>query len=77
MRVEKGSTRNESFLYDAVVLSCDETFSAEEATATVTVETLFGKTKEITVTGQPAGNSSFFRRKSAMQVLCPRSSSFR
>lgn len=54
-RVEKGSTRNESFLYDAVVLSCDETFSAEEATATVTVETLFGKTKEITVTRAARG----------------------
>ena len=54
-RVEEGSTRNESFLYDAVVLSCDETFSAEEATATVTVETLFGKTKEITVTRAARG----------------------
>lgn len=49
-RVQKASTRDESFLYDAVVISCDETYAAEASTATVTIETLFGKKKEIEVT---------------------------
>lgn len=54
-RVKKASTRDFEFLYDAIVVSCDETYSAEEATATVTIETLFGKTKEIKVTRAARG----------------------
>lgn len=54
-RVQKASTRDFGFLYDAVVVSCDETYSAEEAKATVTIETLFGKTKEIEVTRAARG----------------------
>lgn len=54
-RVQKASTRDFSFLYDAIVVSCDETYSAEEAKATVTIETLFGKTKEIEVTRAARG----------------------
>lgn len=53
--VQKVSTRDFGFLYDAVVVSCDETYSAEEAKATVTIETLFGKTKEIEVTRAARG----------------------
>lgn len=49
-KVQKASTRDMSFLYDAVAIACDETYAAEEAKATVTIETLFGKKKEIEVT---------------------------
>lgn len=54
-RVQKASTRDFSFLYDAIVVSCDETYSAEDAKATVTIETLFGKKKEIEVTRAARG----------------------
>lgn len=54
-RVHKASTRSESFLYDAVVVSCDENLSPTDATATVTIETLFGKTTELTVTRAARG----------------------
>ncbi len=58
-RVQKASTRDEYFLYDAVVISCDKTYAAEETKATVTIETLFGKKKKIEVTR--AGYGEFIR----------------
>lgn len=54
-RVQRASTRDESFLYDALQVSCDESFAAEEQTAVVTIETLFGRTTELTVKRAPRG----------------------
>lgn len=53
--IQKASTREEAFLSDAIVVSCDETYSATEATAIVTIETLFGKKTEINVTRASRG----------------------
>lgn len=53
--VRRASTRSESFLYDAVEISCAESYSAQEDKATVTIETLAGKTTEIEVTRAPRG----------------------
>lgn len=55
--VKKASTRDQNFLYDAVVISCEESFAAKDATATVTIETLYGKEKTIEVTR--AGKGEF------------------
>lgn len=52
-RVEKASTRDRYFLYDAIVVECDESYASKSETATITIETLFGKKKEITVTRAP------------------------
>lgn len=53
--VKKASTRDQNFLYDAVVISCEESYDAKEAKATVTIETLYGKKKEIEVTRAARG----------------------
>lgn len=53
--VRRASTHSESFLYDAVEISCAESYSAQEDKATVTIETLAGKTTEIEVTRAPRG----------------------
>lgn len=54
-KVQKASTRDQSFLYDAIVISCDESFAAEDTKATVTIETLYGKQKTIEVTRAARG----------------------
>lgn len=49
-KVKKASTRDQSFLADAIVISCDESFATNESKATVTIENLYGKEKTIEVT---------------------------
>ncbi len=53
--VEKASTRSESFLYDAIVISSEESFSGNRQTATVTIETLFGQKSTVEVTREGRG----------------------
>ena len=54
-KVQKASTRDFGFLYDALVISCDESYTDAVAEATVTITTLYGKTTEIAVTRQARG----------------------
>lgn len=54
-QVKKASTRDQNFLYDAIVISCDESYSATESKATVTIETLYGNEKTIEVTRAAKG----------------------
>lgn len=49
-QVQKASTRDEFFLYDAVVISTEDLYNAEEKTATVTITNLYGKSSTIEVT---------------------------
>ena len=49
-QVQKASTRDQWFLYDAIVISAEETLSGKEQTATVTIENLYGKETTIEVT---------------------------
>ncbi len=54
-QVVKASTRDNYFLYDAIVISAEESYAATAQTAIVTIETLYGKKKEILVTRNPHG----------------------
>lgn len=54
-QVTKASTRDHYFLYDAIVISAEESYSATAQNAIVTIETLYGKKKEILVTREPRG----------------------
>ena len=54
-KVQKASTHDFGFLYDALVISCDETISDAIAEATVTITTLYGKKTQIAVTRQARG----------------------
>lgn len=54
-KVQKASTRNESFLYDAIVVSADESQSGKDQTAEITIKTLFGKEAVINVTRKARG----------------------
>lgn len=54
-KVQKASTRDYGFLYDALVISCEGTYSDVVEEATVTITTLYGKTTEIAVTRQARG----------------------
>lgn len=54
-RVQKASTKDFPFLYDAIVISADESYSATNQTAEVTIETAYGKKTVINVTRQARG----------------------
>lgn len=54
-KVRKASTRDQSFLYDAIVISCDESFAAKDEKANVTIENLYGNKKTIEVTRAAKG----------------------
>lgn len=53
--VQKASTRDYNFLYDAVLISCEESYSGKAANATVTITNLYGKATEIQVTREARG----------------------
>lgn len=55
-RVKKASTRDQFFLFDAVVISTEDMFNAEEQTATVTITNLYGKSSTIEVTKPGRGS---------------------
>lgn len=55
-QVKKASTRDQWFLYDAVVISTEDLFNAEEQTATVTITNLYGKSSTIEVTKPGRGS---------------------
>lgn len=55
-RVQKASTRDQFFLFDAVVISTEDLFNAEEQTATVTITNLYGKSSTIEVTKPGRGS---------------------
>ncbi len=55
-RVQKASTHDQFFLYDAVVISTEDLFNAEEKTATVTITNLYGKSSTIEITKPGRGS---------------------
>lgn len=55
-QVQRASTLSESFLYDAIVINCGESFSQNDRTATVTIKTLYGKETKINVTQAARGD---------------------
>lgn len=55
-RVQKASTRDQFFLFDAVVISTENLYNAEEQTATVTITNLYGKSSTIEVTKPGRGS---------------------
>ena len=54
-QVKKASTRNEYFLYDAILISADESFSAVDQTAEIKIRTLYNKETVISVTRKAKG----------------------
>ena len=53
--VRKASTRSESFLYDAITVTTEESLSAKDQTAEITIKTLYDKEVVITVTRKARG----------------------
>lgn len=53
--VKKASTREESFLYDAILISAEQSQSAKDQTAEITIKTLYDREVTITVTRKARG----------------------
>ncbi len=54
-KVNKASTRDMYFLYDAIVISAEESYNTTAETAIVTIENLYGKKTEINVSREGRG----------------------